>query len=124
MKREALTVTQNREIAPGVFEMALTGDLSAVTAPGQFVNIALPGRFLRRPISVCQWTAESLTIIYKVVGTGTADLSRLPAGETLDVLTGLGNGYDIAKCPGKGPAGSGEERPRHPGLQCQERDLL
>ena len=99
MKREALTVTQNREIAPGVFEMALTGDLSAVTAPGQFVNIALPGRFLRRPISVCQWTAESLTIIYKVVGTGTADLSRLPAGETLDVLTGLGNGYDIAKCP-------------------------
>ena len=99
MDRQTLTIAQNREIAPGVFEMTLTGDLGAGTVPGQFVNIALPGRFLRRPISVCRWTADTLTILYKVVGAGTADLSRLTPGGTLDALTGLGNGYDVAKCP-------------------------
>ena len=74
--------------------MVLSGDTSAITAPGQFVEIALPGKFLRRPISVCDWAENSLTLIYKVVGHGTEQMAALPAGTRLDVLTGLGNGYD------------------------------
>ncbi|MDO4515964.1 MAG: dihydroorotate dehydrogenase electron transfer subunit [Bacillota bacterium] len=77
--------------------MVLTGDTSAITGPGQFVNIALEGKFLRRPISVCDWAEGSLTIIYKVVGKGTDQMSRMPAGTELDILTGLGNGYDLDK---------------------------
>ena len=75
--------------------MVLRGDTSAITAPGQFVNIALDGKFLRRPISVCDYDASTLTLIYKVVGSGTAQLSAMGGG-TLDILTGLGNGYDIS----------------------------
>ena len=77
--------------------MVLTGDTSAVTAPGQFVEIALPGKFLRRPISVCDWTENSLTLIYKVVGQGTEQMASLPGGTKLDILTGLGNGYDLTR---------------------------
>lgn len=97
MKRSLFTIKQNEELAPATFRMVLTGDTSAITAPGQFVNIALTGKFLRRPISVCDWTGESLTLIYKVVGQGTAQMSRMAPGEELDLLTGLGNGYDLDK---------------------------
>ena len=89
---------QNRAIAPGVFEMTLRGDTGAITAPGQFVQIRLPGFYLRRPISVCDVDGDCLTIIYKVVGKGTAGMSRLLAGQRLDLLTGLGNGYDLEAC--------------------------
>ena len=75
--------------------MVLEGDTSAITASGQFVNIQLDGMFLRRPISVCDWNEETLTIIYKVVGKGTEAMSVMVSGEKLDVLTGLGNGYDL-----------------------------
>ena len=95
MKQSIFTITENVEIAPGMFEMALGGDVSDVTAPGQFVNIALPGYYLRRPISVHDLAADKLRIIYKVVGQGTAAMAQMGAGETLDVLTGLGNGFDI-----------------------------
>ncbi|MCI6989863.1 MAG: dihydroorotate dehydrogenase electron transfer subunit [Clostridiales bacterium] len=91
------TVSANQQLAPATFRMTLTGDTSAITAPGQFVNIALTGKFLRRPISVCDWGEGSLTIIYKVVGQGTEQMSRMVPGETLDLLTGLGNGYDLDK---------------------------
>lgn len=74
--------------------MTLAGDTSAITAPGQFVNIKLDGFFLRRPISVCDCVGENLTLIYKVVGRGTEQMSRMTAGENLDLLTGLGNGYN------------------------------
>ena len=74
--------------------MKLSGDTSAITAPGQFVNIRLDGLFLRRPISVCDWDDGTLTIVYKVVGKGTEAMRRMKAG-TLDILTGLGNGYDM-----------------------------
>ncbi len=97
MKRGLFTVTSNEALAPGTFRMVLTGDTSAITGPGQFVNIALEGRFLRRPISVCDWADGRLTIIYKVVGKGTDQMSRLPVGARLDLLTGLGNGYDLDK---------------------------
>lgn len=101
MKRSLFTITQNETLAPAVFRMTLAGDTSAITAPGQFVNIALAGKFLRRPISVCDWGEGTLTLIYKVVGEGTAQMSQLPAGAQLDLLTGLGNGYDLEK---SGPA--------------------
>ena len=80
-----------------MYKMVLGGDTRYITAPGQFINIRLEGKFLRRPISVCDYDDKSITIIYKVVGEGTEQLSKLESGEVLDVLTGLGNGYDITK---------------------------
>ncbi len=97
MKQSDFTILSNQKIAQDVYEMKLAGDTSAITAPGQFVNIRLDGLFLRRPISVCDYDANSLTLIYKVVGTGTAQMSRMQAGEKLDLLTGLGNGYNLSK---------------------------
>ena len=77
--------------------MALNSqDAAAVNAPGQFVNIALPGKFLRRPISVCDWGKYHLTLLVKEAGEGTKELVRLPAGTKLDTLSGLGNGFDLA----------------------------
>ena len=99
MKQVIYTITENRAIAPGVYRMALTGDTSPITAPGQFINIALDGLYLRRPISVCDWNGEGLVIIYKVVGRGTEQLSHMAPGQALDCLTGLGNGYDVSACP-------------------------
>ena len=98
MKQGIYTIASNHPLTADVFEMRLLGDTSAITAPGQFINIKLDGLFLRRPISVCDWDSESITIIYKVVGKGTAQMSRMNEGETLDVLTGLGNGFDVSKC--------------------------
>ena len=97
MKRSLFTIESNEQLAPGTFRMVLAGDASAITSPGQFVNIALEGKFLRRPISVCDWDEGSLTIIYKVVGKGTDQMSKMPVGAQLDILTGLGNGYDLEK---------------------------
>lgn len=77
--------------------MVLAGDTSAITAPGQFVNLKLDGFFLRRPISVCDYSENSLTLIYKVVGGGTEFMSTLCAGAEIDTLSGLGNGYNTAK---------------------------
>ncbi|MGN0544602.1 MAG: dihydroorotate dehydrogenase electron transfer subunit [Acutalibacteraceae bacterium] len=97
MKQGIFAVMANEPLARGVFRMTLRGDTSAITVPGQFVNIKLDEFFLRRPISVCDCEGDILTIIYKVVGAGTEQMSRMAAGEKLDLLTGLGNGYDTAK---------------------------
>ena len=97
MKQSIFTVTENRKIASSVYEMTLSGDTSSVTAPGQFVNIRLDGFFLRRPISVCDCESGTLRLIYKVVGNGTETMSNLQNGAELDVLTGLGNGYNTGK---------------------------
>ena len=94
-KQTQFSVLENTPLTASVYRMVLRGDTSAITAPGQFVNIALDGKFLRRPISVCDYDASTLTLIYKVVGSGTAQLSAMGGG-TLDILTGLGNGYDIS----------------------------
>lgn len=91
-------VEYNRALAPGVWELRLSGDTSALTAPGQFINIKLDGFYLRRPISVCDWDGEGITVIYKVVGKGTAALSSVEPGQDLDILCGLGNGFDVSKC--------------------------
>ena len=94
MKQGIFRIASNEKIARGIFKMTLSGDTSAITAPGQFVNIKLDGFFLRRPISVCDCVGENLTLIYKAVGRGTEQMSRMTAGENLDLLTGLGNGYN------------------------------
>ena len=90
-------ILSNEKIAKDVYKMRLEGDTSHITAPGQFVNIKLDGKFLRRPISVCDCEENVITIIYKVVGEGTEQMSNLKIGKMLNVLTGLGNGYDISK---------------------------
>ncbi len=95
MKQSIFTILENTALTRDVCRMVLGGDTSAITAAGQFVNIRLAGKFLRRPISVCDWDETTLTIIYKVVGKGTAQMAAMHAGETLDILTGLGNGYDM-----------------------------
>ena len=95
MKQSLFTVEHTRQLTADTYEMILSGDTSAITAPGQFVNLDLPGHFLRRPISICNWTGEALMLLVKVVGQGTRDLVRCVPGEELDVLTGLGNGFDL-----------------------------
>ena len=95
MLQDKYKISENSKIAPGVFKMILKGNTGAFTAPGQFLNIKIDGLFLRRPISLCDLNGDELTIIYKVVGKGTEVLSGMKAGEELDILTGLGNGYDL-----------------------------
>ena len=95
MKQSIFTIIENKALTKDVFKMVLEGDTSAITASGQFVNIQLSGKFLRRPISVCDWNESTLTIVYKVVGHGTEQMSEMKPGEKLDILTGLGNGYDL-----------------------------
>ena len=95
MKQSIFTVISNDALTQNVYKMVLGGDTSAITAPGQFVNIKLDGLFLRRPISVCDYDEKTLTIIYKVVGKGTDAMSKINVGAQLDILTGLGNGYDL-----------------------------
>lgn len=95
MKQSDFTIEKNRQIAAGMYDMTLRGDTSEITAPGQFVNIRLDGLFLRRPISVCDCGGDALRLIYKVVGHGTAQMAEMKPGQVLDILTGLGNGYDL-----------------------------
>ena len=95
MQQRVFEIVSNRALTDSVYEMVLAGDTSAITAPGQFVNIAIAGLFLRRPISVCDYDESTLTIIYKVVGKGTEAMSQMAPGTRLDLLTGLGNGYDL-----------------------------
>lgn len=99
MNRQLFTVAANRALTPDVYEMRLAGDTADIRRPGQFINLALDGLFLRRPISVCDWDADGLVILYKVVGRGTAQLAGLRPGARLDALSGLGNGFDVASCP-------------------------
>ena len=102
MKQGFFTIKENTALTKNVYRMVLKGDTSEITAPGQFVNILLDGLYLRRPISVCDRVEGALTIVYKVVGKGTEKMSGMKTGDVLDVLTGLGNGYDLAEageCP-------------------------
>ncbi len=95
MNQRILTVTENTPLTSNVYKMVLKGDVSEVTRPGQFINIKLDGFYLRRPISVCDKAEDNLTIIYKVVGEGTEYMATLTEGAELDVLIGLGNGFDV-----------------------------
>ncbi len=96
MKQVIFEVAENFEIAKNTYKMVLLGDVSDFTAPGQFVNIKLEGKYLRRPISVCDLGENSLTLIYKVVGGGTEQMAEMKKGTKLDILTSLGNGYNTS----------------------------
>ncbi len=98
MKEVAFTVESNHALTADVCEMRLKGDTGDVAVPGQFIQIRLPELYLRRPISVCDWDGEGLTILFKVVGRGTAVLRDTKPGGVLNALTGLGNGYNLGKC--------------------------
>ena len=98
MQQRVFTIAENAPVARDTYRLQLTGDTAAITAPGQFVDIRLAGRFLRRPVSVCSWSDGALTLYYKVAGAGTAQLSTLTPGTELDLLVGLGNGFDVASC--------------------------
>ena len=99
MKQVNYAIVENIPLTADVWRMRLAGDTSAIARPGQFVNIRLDGLYLRRPISVCDWDGEGLTLIYRVVGAGTAQMAGMQPGEALDCLSGLGNGYDVDACP-------------------------
>ena len=95
MKDSVFSIVENKRIAKNVYRMTLAGDVSAIKNPGEFINIRLDGFYLRRPISVYDLSDDAVTIIYKVVGKGTAAMAEMAVGEQLQVLTGLGNGYDL-----------------------------
>lgn len=94
-KKNKYIIEENIKIAKDVYKMILSGDTQYITAPGQFINIEIDGFYLRRPISVCDYDEKTITIIYKVVGNGTEKLAKYHKGIVLDILTGLGNGFDI-----------------------------
>lgn len=96
MKQGIFKISKNEKLTDNIYNMVLEGDTSDITACGQFINIKLDGFYLRRPISVCDCDENSVTVIYKVVGNGTELMSNLSARDKLDVLTGLGNGYDLS----------------------------
>ena len=96
MRESIFKIIDNAPLTETVYKMKLQGDVSDITSSGQFVNIKLDGLYLRRPISVCDCEGDVLTLIYKVVGKGTEQMAKMTAGEELNILTGLGNGYDIS----------------------------
>lgn len=93
------TIVSNKQLTRSIYEMKLEGDTSMITAPGQFINIKLEGFYLRRPISICDWNENEITIVYKTVGQGTKYMAELTPGTKLDILCALGNGYDMEKIP-------------------------
>ena len=99
-KQDIYTILTNEKIADKIFRMRLSGDTQYIVNPGTFINIKIDGLFLRRPISVCDVENGVITIIYKVVGKGTEIMSNMQPGQSLDILTGLGNGFNTTKCRG------------------------
>ena len=96
MKQVVMKIVTTEPIAASVYKTVFTGDTSGITNAGQFVNVKIDGLYLRRPISVCDLNGDELTLVYKVVGKGTEILSKAKAGDKFDMLTGLGNGYDVS----------------------------
>ena len=96
MKQTTLMVYKNNPIIGGVYKLLLTGDVSAIERPGQFVELAVPGYFLRRPFSVCDWDRDTVTVVYRTIGGGTKRLAAMMPGEGVNALTGLGNGFDTS----------------------------
>ncbi len=97
MRQSIFKIEKHEKIAKNIMRMVLSGDTSDITRSGQFVNIKIDGFFLRRPISVCDYDKKTLTLIYKILGDGTEAMSNYAVGNELDILTGLGNGYDLSK---------------------------
>ena len=96
MKQSLFMILENEELAPDVHQLILEGDTSAIKGSGQFVEVKLDKQFLRRPFSICDWTETTLTVVYRTVGKGTAELAEYEPGKMVEVLTGLGNGFDTS----------------------------
>lgn len=96
MKQTSMMVLKNNPIIQNVYKLTLSGDTSAIQRPGQFLEIQVPGHFLRRPFSVCDWNRDTVTVVYRVIGRGTNTLAAAVPGDGLNVLTGLGNGFDTS----------------------------
>ena len=124
MKEEMMQILENEPIAKNTYEMVLQGDISEIKMPGQFVNLALPGFFLRRPISVCDAAGDRLTLIYKVVGHGTEEMAKLLPGARLSVLTGLGRGFAAAVFSLQSAAEKGRVRLRCARVQYSRGGIL
>ena len=107
MKDLTFIIKSNKRVADGIYRMTLDGDASQIARGGQFVDITVPGKFLRRPLAAMDWSGDSLTVVYKTVGKGTAQMSELKAGAELNVLLPLGNGFDASKCREKALVVSG-----------------
>ena len=97
MKNVILEIVENTKISTDVYKMRLKGDLSSIKNSGEFVELKLDGYYLRRPISVCEFSENELVLLYKVLGHGTLDMSTYEAGRKIDTLVGLGNGFDLSK---------------------------
>ena len=98
-------LSESRPLSDRVRLLRFEGDCSAIAAPGQFVSISLPGKFLRRPFSVCDWDEGWLTVLVERVGAGTECLHTLAPGAELDILTGLGSGFELFPALGDGTTG-------------------
>ena len=96
MKQSIYKIIENVPLTSTVYKMVLEGDVSDIKNSGEFINIKLDGKYLRRPISVCDVDSTTVTIVYKVVGAGTEQMSKMSVGTELDILVGLGNGYDLS----------------------------
>ena len=101
MKQSMFMILENEELAPDVHQLILQGDTSAIKCAGQFVEVKLDKQFLRRPFSICDWTESTLTVVYRTVGKGTAELAEYEPGKMVEILTGLGNGFDTTVCGDK-----------------------
>ena len=97
MRQDVFEIVSNQKLASGVYEMVLRGASTGDCTPGRFVQLKLDSFYLRRPISVCDAEGERLTLVYKTVGRGTEAMAQYECGKRIDVLTGLGNGYDLDK---------------------------
>ena len=114
-KKGTYRIVENRPLTSNVYRMQVEGDTQWIVRPGQFVNIEIEGFYLRRPISICDYSDNTITLIYKVVGRGTEAMSHMQAGRGLDMLTGLGNGLGPAvECRPPPPAGGGAGVPAPP----------
>ena len=98
MEKTVFKIISNKPLTKCIYEMCLEGNTAAIQNAGQFVNIALDGFYLRRPISVCDFSENFLKIIYKIVGKGTELMAKMQSGEQLEMLTGLGNGFSVNNC--------------------------
>ena len=96
MERRIMEVAELTPLTKDVYSMTLKGECSDIERPGRFINITVPGFYLRRPISISSWNEKELTIVFRVVGGGTAELAAMKACAELDVLTPLGNGFDVS----------------------------
>ena len=96
-------LVENTQLTATVWRMKLAGDTSAIKAPGQFVQLTVPGFYLRRPISICNWTKDALLLLVRVAGDGTREMVRSVPGTEFRTLSGLGNGFDVKACQGKKP---------------------